>query len=446
MKIPGRVEEGPGRIADEPGGMGEEPGGSGAIAGESGEIARWNLPPQSQIGERPVGEREPPGKSFLSPPSANQAGNSISGCAPLYRIASANLFFPVSQEEYERCQGSVSRLHAERDKAVSDVEKVREELERCQSTLGKLQLQQEKTQQGYDKAQNEVDRLQERLDKTLAESRKVNRSALSSFYRFLSDNFLFFFLLLLLLFVGVVAAYRFGSLLRLSHWWYWSHVQFQSEKEKYVYDFDNMQAQLDKSAGQLSRVQKEKENIQQEMERFRDKHDKNQARKKQPPRASGNQSLRILIFCFVSISRWRCACRRRETQWLRKSRRSERNWNWSNLRSPRRRETVNFYSAKPSPVANVSTKSIRVLSKCRSVLLLYFHINSPFGCCISIVAQRLQVSLWRNISILFLSYQNLIPRRFNLRETPTRSFYSAVLSIIYLVGFPFDLFTRSKDP
>ena len=44
-----------------------------------------------------------------------------------------------------------------------------------------------------------------------------------------------------------------------------------------------MQAQLDKSAGQLSRVQKEKENIQQEMERFRDKHDKNQARKKQPP-------------------------------------------------------------------------------------------------------------------------------------------------------------------
>ena len=86
----------------------------------------------------------------------------------------------------------MSRLHAERDKAVSDVEKVREELERCQSTLGKLQLQQEKTQQGYDKAQNEVDRLQERLDKTLAESRKVNRSALSSFYRFLSDNFFLF--------------------------------------------------------------------------------------------------------------------------------------------------------------------------------------------------------------------------------------------------------------
>lgn len=78
------------------------------------------------------------------------------------------------QEEYERCQGSVSRLHAERDKAVSDVEKVREELERCQSTLGKLQLQQEKTQQGYDKAQNDVDRLQERLDKALVDSRKVN--------------------------------------------------------------------------------------------------------------------------------------------------------------------------------------------------------------------------------------------------------------------------------
>ena len=67
----------------------------------------------------------------------------------------------------------MSRLHAERDKAVSDVEKVREELERCQSTLGKVQLSQEKTQQGLDKAQNEVDRLQERLDKATVEARKV---------------------------------------------------------------------------------------------------------------------------------------------------------------------------------------------------------------------------------------------------------------------------------
>ena len=67
----------------------------------------------------------------------------------------------------------MSRLHAERDKAVSDVEKVREELERCQSTLGKVQLSQEKTQQGLDKAQNEVERLQERLDKATVEARKV---------------------------------------------------------------------------------------------------------------------------------------------------------------------------------------------------------------------------------------------------------------------------------
>lgn len=64
-------------------------------------------------------------------------------------------------------------MHAERDKAVSDADKLREEMERCQSTLGKLQLQTEKTQQAYDKAQNEVDRLQERLDKALAEARKV---------------------------------------------------------------------------------------------------------------------------------------------------------------------------------------------------------------------------------------------------------------------------------
>ena len=162
--------------------------------------------------ENAQSEKENLQVSHFCPPPLRQIRREIQFLAVRLR----KFVFPVSQEEYERCQGSVSRLHAERDKAVSDVEKVREELERCQSTLGKLQLQQEKTQQGYDKAQNEVDRLQERLDKTLAESRKVNRSALFSFYRFLSDNFCFF-LLLLLLFVGMVAAYRFGSLLRLSH-------------------------------------------------------------------------------------------------------------------------------------------------------------------------------------------------------------------------------------
>lgn len=36
------------------------------------------------------------------------------------------------REEYERMQSSVSRLHAERDKSVADLEKAREELERTQ--------------------------------------------------------------------------------------------------------------------------------------------------------------------------------------------------------------------------------------------------------------------------------------------------------------------------
>jgi len=41
-----------------------------------------------------------------------------------------------------------------------------------------------------------------------------------------------------------------------------------------VYDFENLQAQLDKSAGQAGRLVKEKEGAQLEADRFKDKSEK----------------------------------------------------------------------------------------------------------------------------------------------------------------------------
>lgn len=48
------------------------------------------------------------------------------------------------------------------------------------------------------------------------------------------------------------------------------------EKEKQNYDFDNVQSQLDKALGQATRMQKERETIQLEADRLRDKHEKTQ--------------------------------------------------------------------------------------------------------------------------------------------------------------------------
>lgn len=45
-----------------------------------------------------------------------------------------------------------------------------------------------------------------------------------------------------------------------------------------VYDFENLQAQLDKSQGQSGRILKEKEAAQLEADRFRDKNEKAQVR------------------------------------------------------------------------------------------------------------------------------------------------------------------------
>lgn len=50
----------------------------------------------------------------------------------------------------------------------------------------------------------------------------------------------------------------------------------QVEKEKQNYDYENIQSQLDKALGQATRLQKEKETVQLEADRLRDKFEKNQ--------------------------------------------------------------------------------------------------------------------------------------------------------------------------
>lgn len=52
----------------------------------------------------------------------------------------------------------------------------------------------------------------------------------------------------------------------------------QMEKEKQMYDFENIQSQLDKALGQATRLQKEKEAVQLEADRLRDKYEKTQVR------------------------------------------------------------------------------------------------------------------------------------------------------------------------
>lgn len=51
-------------------------------------------------------------------------------------------------------------------------------------------------------------------------------------------------------------------------------LQLQMEKEKQNYDFENIQSQLDKALGQATRLQKERETVQLEADRIRDKYEK----------------------------------------------------------------------------------------------------------------------------------------------------------------------------
>ena len=48
------------------------------------------------------------------------------------------------------------------------------------------------------------------------------------------------------------------------------------DKEKAVYEVDSLQVQVDKALGQCSRVQKEKEAVQNELQKVKDKQDKTQ--------------------------------------------------------------------------------------------------------------------------------------------------------------------------
>lgn len=52
--------------------------------------------------------------------------------------------------------------------------------------------------------------------------------------------------------------------------------QMQMEREKQNYDFENVQSQLDKALGQSTRMQKERETIQLEVDRLQDKYEKAQ--------------------------------------------------------------------------------------------------------------------------------------------------------------------------
>lgn len=56
--------------------------------------------------------------------------------------------------------------------------------------------------------------------------------------------------------------------------------QIQLEKEKVVYELENVQSQLDKVIAQSARIQKEKETAQVDADRLRDKYEKVQVRNK----------------------------------------------------------------------------------------------------------------------------------------------------------------------
>lgn len=53
-------------------------------------------------------------------------------------------------------------------------------------------------------------------------------------------------------------------------------MQIQLEKEKQGYDLENVQSQLDKALGQSARLQKDKDTIQLDADRIRDKYEKTQ--------------------------------------------------------------------------------------------------------------------------------------------------------------------------
>lgn len=74
-------------------------------------------------------------------------------------------------------------------------------------------------------------------------------------------------------------------------------MQIQLEKEKQTYDFEAMESQLDKALGQATRLQKEREGVQLEMDRMRDKYDKVQVSATDRADRGATQSGALAVRC-----------------------------------------------------------------------------------------------------------------------------------------------------
>lgn len=79
--------------------------------------------------------------------------------------------------------------------------------------------------------------------------------------------------------------------------------QMQMEREKQNYDFENVQSQLDKALGQSTRMQKERETIQLEVDRLQDKYEKAQVSALSVTTIDSTTSSSLHLFFFFHTDR-----------------------------------------------------------------------------------------------------------------------------------------------